>query len=31
LIKYGFNDEGEIMQCSPISFRKPINLYKAKS
>ena len=31
LIKYGFNDEGEIMHRVPISFRKPIDLYKAKS
>jgi hypothetical protein len=31
LIKYGFNDEGEIMHRHPESFRKPINLYKAKS
>jgi hypothetical protein len=31
LMKYGFNDECEIMQRGPISFRKPINLYKVKS
>lgn len=31
LIKYGFNDEGKIMHRVPVSFRKPINLYKAKS
>ncbi len=28
LIKYGFNEEGQIRRCAPVNFRKPINLYK---
>lgn len=28
LIKYGFNELGKICHRAPVSFRKPINLYK---
>lgn len=28
LIKCGFNEEGEIRQKAPVSYRKPINAYK---
>lgn len=30
LIKYGFNEEGEIVQRCPESFKKPIDLYKVR-
>lgn len=28
LIKYGFSEEGDIRYRAPVSFRKPIDLYK---